>query len=499
MNSALKLVAPAPAQSVISKIFDDLGKAEGFVVRPSQITLAEQVSRTLSHTTGKEGAPGAVCVLEAPTGTGKTLGYLAGALQARALALARGEEALPIVISTATIGLQDQIMVHDIPRLAAVGALDARDVAVAKGRGRYFCPHTAGMLEKKAAADSQFDMFDVEKEVTSPGQVIALDMLHKWREKKWNGERDTWTSQMPDCWAACAASSETCVGRACDHYSSCAYMKSRQKLATASVIIANHDIVLADLSQRSEARQAAELGESRPTTTVLPAKKYQLIVDEAHNLPEKAAALKEAVVPVGSQSWLLELKDYEQAAIRFPKVARAVSATKEANWSVMTTGAMSINNTLTTVGSTLERTIEFSGSGLYSWGLSAPDVKFLPDLAACCGHLRTLEATLSTVARSLSDMAQDAVGATKGMMLTLLNKTTQYLRKTKQMSRGLDLFLGDENVVRWVFQNRKNEISLHCQPMEGADVLDELLWKSGISVAMVSATLQICGSFDRFK
>jgi hypothetical protein len=68
----------------------------------------------------------------------------------------------------------------------------------------------------------------------------------------------------------------------------------------------------------------------------------------------------------------------------------------------------------------------------------------------------------------------------------------------KELQQGLYLFCNGEQLVRWVYRNREGKVSLHTQPLEGSDVLTELLWRTGFPVAMVSATLQIAGSFKRF-
>src|SRR5690606_9180706 len=140
--------APLSAFPTHTTIFKAMAEKFGLSSRESQLKLAAQVKATL------EG--GGVCCIEAPTGTGKTLGYLAGALDAQYCTANPADpgKPMPIVVATATVGLQEQIMNHDIPRLGAVGAVDPRKVVVAKGRGRYFCPRTTALLEDKKNQDT---------------------------------------------------------------------------------------------------------------------------------------------------------------------------------------------------------------------------------------------------------------------------------------------------------------------------------------------------------
>lgn len=465
------------ALPTVTQIFAALTGAFGLSPRASQLELAELVKTTV--------LTGGIACIEAPTGTGKTLGYLAGALDAQA----RTGNVMPVVVATATVGLQEQILRDDVPRLEAAGVLDSRKVAVAKGRGRYFCPRTAALLEDKKAQDNQFDMFDADKQVADAGVPIALDMLKAWRHKEWDGEKDSWPGEIPQCWeSACGASSDTCVNRACEFFESCPYMASRQRLATAQLIVANHDIVLADLTQRAEAQ----------TNTVLPPKNYALIFDEAHNLPEKAVSKKMAVARLSSTDWLRKMEQYSEAVLTTAKVVKAMSKATEFGMDVFTVGAATLLADLDDLAKQLS-TIEFNESGLFSWGLKEPDRAVVESIQYVSGQALKLYCALQTVSKAYGDFAEETSGADKSFAVRMLALTHGYQRQAKELYTGLDLFCSSDRLVRWVSRKTDGALGLHTQPLEGKDVLTELLWNQEMAVVMVSATLQIAGSFERFR
>jgi len=466
------------ALPTLTDIFTAMTERFGLAPRASQLKLAALVRDII--------ATGGLGAIEAPTGTGKTLGYLAGALDAQA----HSGKPVPIVVATATVGLQEQIIRHDIPRLAAVGAIDPRKVAVAKGRGRYFCPRTASLLEDKKMQDGQFDMFQADKHVSDGGVPIALDMLRAWRTKEWDGDRDNWNGSIPACWeTSCGASSDTCVNRACEHFDDCPYMNSRQKLATAQVIIANHDIVLADLAQRADEQ----------STTALPPKSYALIFDEAHNLPDKAVSTKEASAKLNDTDWLRKLEAFGDATLGSARIAKVLSKVNGFKPDVFSVGAAHLINNMEALAKQLGESLQFSSSGTSTWGLGAPETALLEWVIDLSGQAMELLTALKAAGKAYADLAEEAGGAEKAFAVRMLAHTYKYQRQAKELQQGLELFCSKDVLVRWAVRTRDGRIMLNTQPLEGKDVLDELLWRAEIPTVLVSATMQIAGSFERFR
>lgn len=479
MTLPAKSSSPASLKALptYTGIFEDLGDRYMLKPRESQLELAKDVRDAL--------LANGVLVEEAPTGTGKTLGYLAGALDAQAHA----PFPVPIVVATATVGLQEQILRQDIPRLASVGALDPRRVAVAKGRGRYFCPRTTALLEEKKAADGQFDMFNSDKHVAEGGTQVALDMLKSWRKGEWDGDRDNWPGVIPGCWeASCGASSDTCVNRACEYFEKCPYMLSRAKLSQADLIVANHDMVLADLAQRAEEQ----------TSTALPPKKYWLIVDEAHNLPEKAVATKQATANLTETDWLRSINEYGDRCLSTPPIERALNRQGVAQ-NVFSRNPAVLVSELERLAKEFSSKLTFDLSGVSSWGLGDPPKELKEEVFQIAGYASMLLDAFKATAKAFSDFADESVGADKAFAIRMLSQTHKYARQTKDLCDGLERFCTGEQVVRWVFRSKEDRVTLETKPMEGDQVLKELLWKQEFPVALVSATLQIAGSFGRFK
>lgn len=190
-------------------------------------------------------------LIEAGTGTGKSLAYLIPALH---WALEKGE---PTVIATHTIALQEQLMQKDIPFLLEALGLDLKAVLV-KGMNNYVC------LRK---------LHDAQAEV--PESLLG------WSKTTVEGSR----SELPilpthELWEQINAEAESCTHVKCPHYKECFFFKARKNAADAHLIVANHHLLFADLSLRQESDNYEE-------SAVLPPYK-RLVLDEAHHCEDVA-------------------------------------------------------------------------------------------------------------------------------------------------------------------------------------------------------------------
>ncbi len=236
-------------------LFDQLeqsGREEEppFEARPQQRRMALAVEEAFQR--------GQHLVVEAGTGTGKTLAYLVPAVLS-------GRQ---VVVSTATKTLQDQLWRKDLPLLRARSGLSV-EAALLKGRQNYLC-----LL--------RFEHFQAQPSFPSPDEATHWPQLREWALSTQTGDRAE--SALPDAWGSwerLSTRSEECRGQKCPLYQSCFVTKARAKAAEAKVVVVSHALFFADLALRT--RPAAfELGLS-----VLP--RYEAVVfDEAHALEEVA-------------------------------------------------------------------------------------------------------------------------------------------------------------------------------------------------------------------
>src|SRR5216684_402729 len=211
--------------------------------------MAEHVERALSQ--------GRALVVEAGTGTGKTLAYL----------LPAARSGLRIVVSTATKTLQEQLADKDVPLLKGLG-VDSR-VAFLKGRQNYLC-----LL--------RFEQFQRNPTFAVREEAALFEGIGAWAETTQTGDRAE-LSELPEnlaAWRDLSASADQCLGQKCAHYDRCFVFKMRRQAAEADVVVVNHHLFFADLALRSSS--AGDAG-----AAVLP--HYDAVIfDEAHAVEEVA-------------------------------------------------------------------------------------------------------------------------------------------------------------------------------------------------------------------
>ena len=219
--------------------------------RPGQIAMAEAVLRAFDKKRH--------LIVEAGTGTGKTLAYLVPAIAA---AVSRGQR---VIISTGTKNLQEQLMEKDIPFLQKV--LPKKFTASSmKGRGNYACLQRIKRAENSPVLEG-LDELDY------------FDEVRRWARESQSGDRAELT-ELPEnlsFWRHIDARSETCLGQKCPEYDPCFITRMRQRAADADIVIVNHHLFFADLSLRG-----GEYGQVLPDYSAV-------IFDEAHLIEDVAA------------------------------------------------------------------------------------------------------------------------------------------------------------------------------------------------------------------
>ena len=218
----------------------------GYRLRPQQIEMAEAILHAIRAQEK--------LVVEAGTGTGKTLAYLVPAL------LAGGK----VVISTGTKTLQDQLFLRDIPAVRDALKLPVT-VAMLKGRANYVCHYHL--------AQAQIDARLYHKE-----DVRYLQNIVRFAETSASGDK-TGCVDVPEnasVWAYATSTRDNCLGQDCSDYKECFVMAARKQALAADVVVVNHHLFFADAMLKDEG-----------VSELLPAANT-IILDEAHQLPSTA-------------------------------------------------------------------------------------------------------------------------------------------------------------------------------------------------------------------
>lgn len=263
MSDPAATVAPDPTadrHGDLDHALQTVVEAIGGQQRPGQVRMAHLVADALDG--------GGHAVIQAGTGTGKSMGYLVPA----ALHAVQ-EDGGPVVVATATLALQRQLIERDLPRMAAALALALpRPVtfAVLKGRNNYIC------LQRLHGAVSEDD--DSEALFDAPTSPLGRQAkaLRAWAESTTTGDRDDYPDELdPRVWRAFSVGRRECVGESkCAFGEECFTAVRRQEAQEADIVITNHAMLAIDAIEG---------------VPVLP-EHDGVIIDEAHELVDRATA-----------------------------------------------------------------------------------------------------------------------------------------------------------------------------------------------------------------
>ncbi len=255
----------------------------GYEERPAQITMARRVARALERDQH--------IVVEAGTGTGKSLAYLLPIVRSGKVAL----------LSTANKALQEQLFYKDIPFVQA--HIQPFEAALVKGMGNYLC----------------LDRLGEERAFQALAPMRGFDILEAALEDDaWDGDLELLPSALPgDVRARVAADSDQCAWRACPFFNECYVRRMRDHAREAQVIVVNHTLLLLD---------AAMGGFLLPERDVV-------VIDEAHHLEEEATRAFTATVTPSRVNSLLALRRLREIAEE--RIQREAAAANAAVWEAL--------------------------------------------------------------------------------------------------------------------------------------------------------------------
>ncbi len=486
-------------QSAYSKFLSNKDYNSRYGQRQMIAEFARYLGEIDSDSNGTRKSKHKVCVVEAGTGTGKTLAYCISAIP---LALHHQKK---LVISTATTALQEQIVAKDLPDVVKNSGLKFK-FALAKGRGRYLCLSKldAQLAEGENSQDS-LPLFMIENGLGSADdKPLFQTMLSAYANQQWDGDRDKWPDNIEHkTWSLITTDNQQCSNRRCSYFHSCSYYESRKLLEDADVIVANHDLVLADLS----------LGGG----VVLPAQDETIYVfDEAHHLADKALGHFAVHSPLkGCQNWLKQLTKVVAELLPYIKPSSRIKTAVEE----ITDITKPIHIQIEAMYEQFDQSLDWdAGNDRFSpQGRDAQVVYrftegIVPDeFRPSCTELKKLFISLSRlideinndIIRSIDEKPDSSLDKEDGerwfpVMGSLLNRAQSY--------QELWLFFSSDDIkgqppsARWlvkkVFDNYE-DIEMFGSPLMADSLLYSRLWSQCYGALLTSATLTSLGNFNR--
>ena len=478
-------------QAEIRAAYQKLTESLDLVPRWGQRQMIAEVANALAD----PDAETPIAVVEAGTGTGKTIAYLVAALP---IARARAKK---LVVASATVALQEQLLFRDLPDVMKHSGLSF-DAALAKGRGRYVCLLKLDHQLSDRGADPLIPLYPdeflgAEEEVAGP---MLDEMIQALGDGSWDGDLDAWPEQLSASVRRLITTDQSqCTGRRCPHIAQCSFFRAREGLEEADVIVTNHDLVLSDL----------RLGGG----VILPAPEDSLYVfDEGHQLPAKC--LNQFALRFHAGGTLQGLRDSE----------RWLAASTEA-WVAQGLDERLIPGMTSLLADLIQRSEDVAELLWHLLPLDEferaehrfPHGRIPADLAeqaaglvAQWGQLNReatrLEAALDNNQSSGASSAEGATGSTMDPDLNLANAQGLVARAEQQLAvwRAFADAPGEgqpgDGWARWC-HHRGTPQTIECQasPILPGELLHEVLWQRAAGAVITSATLSALGTFERFR
>lgn len=486
-------------KNAIRDHYQNIGKnLPGFRPRASQremiAAVANAFSRTLTREEGgdppkREGE--SIAVIEGPTGVGKSLAYLlAGGIMAQT----RGKR---LIVSSATVALQEQLVDRDLPFLVEKSGLEL-SFALAKGRGRYLCPYKLYQLTQNNAQQNLtgFETPEVLWDSKPKPEELKLlrDIADEFSARRFNGDRDTWPEKIDDAiWLKVTNDRHGCLKTACPNRPECPFYLARDVLETVDVVVANHDLLLADISMGGG--------------VILPAPENSFYcIDEAHHLPKKALSRFAA-----EHSWNIAVWTLEKLPQMTGKIAALTDKAELANLADETAASL--------LDSLHEWQFHLAEEPSLSLGVSENDrrTNSEPTWLWEDGKIpEGLETTVSNTAIAARSLLKHVIGLNDALSAArrekeqdsaLIDRLTGefglFISRIEQISAVWDLLStvpieGEEPLAKWITRRAddKNDYIFNASPISSASHLANSLWRRAAGAVLTSATLQSLGNFN---
>jgi ATP-dependent DNA helicase DinG len=483
---------------------DDIPQAYNALMESKQLTPRwgqRQMIAEIANTLGRIPGPGqpaasepAVCVIEAGTGTGKTIAY---AVTAIPMAQALGKR---LVVATATIALQEQFVNKDLPDIKHHSGLEF-SYALAKGRRRYVCLSKLDRLLVEGQGDSaMLPLYPDEMGAPSAAEAMPVynSMIDALGRGQWDGDRDNWPDNIADeVWWGVTTDHAQCTGRRCPNISQCSFFKARDELQNADIIVTNHDLTLSDLALGGGA-------------ILSPPEDSIYVFDEGHHLPDKALSHFSSFCRLHTTiAWLEDSKKVlAQAApvlaplISLDRILKNLPADMDEAIASMQAAEQCVAQLfedVDTEGSRDDPQLRFA-NGRVPGTLRDVSSSLAAQFQKLASSLARAEAVLED---SLDD---DFSGLDKSDLETwhinlggMLGRAEGALALWEAYASGGE----DEEPphARWITLLNSGGnfgFDLRCSPILASEILTENLWTRAAGVIVTSATITALNSFERF-
>ena len=459
--------------------FSNLTQAKALKPRWGQRQMIAEVANTLGDS---ERSP--FLAIEAGTGTGKTIAYSIAALP---VAKAQGKT---LVIATATIALQEQLILKDLPEIKRHSGINF-SYQLAKGRSRYLCLYKLDQLIQGSPDTPMLSMYPDEAELPEgeEAQRTYDAMLLAVSDDSWDGDLDSWPDALePSVIRSVTTDHSQCLGRRCPHITGCSFFRAREGLEEADVIVTNHDLVLSDF------RLGGGLILSAPEDSFY-------IFDEGHQLAEKCLQHFACFARSGrtlnnlaeSQQWFESKHTFFLENDVRPESLAAITA-NQSDLLQLT------RDTFGLCWSLLNDRTDTRSDLRFEFGVVQSELR--EGAAALRDLWRINRQRLNPLAGLVEALLEEADADNRETWEASLNDLQVMVARAEGQIALWDSYAesAEQTGTPWARWMRhygdESAIECYASPIYGSDILSEHVWDRVSGAVMTSATLTALGSFE---
>ena len=454
---------------------------KGFEYRQEQEEMAQYIQDAINEDRK--------IIVEAGTGTGKTLAYLIPSIK---WAVTNKKK---VIIATNTINLQEQLLLKDIP-LAKSIIKDEFSYVLVKGRNNYVCKRLFNELALGKSIDIETFSMEAREQI---------EYILKWGNKTKTGDKAELPFEVyPDVWELVQSTTELCLGKKCPYRKECFYMKTRMEKMEADILISNHHVFFADLNVRAETDFDSEY-------LILP--RYDMVIfDEAHNIESVARSYFSVEVSKISFTRLLnriyqkknKRKKEKSALIRVEDTVDEKNLEDSEQYIYLLNRLKEEISILQNIGDEYFDEIR----KIYETNTEAPIKK----------SLNNFEITKSRFLENLrekKDIFQSKLVDFLNLMMSFNNvideekdknpEVINFNNHLKMFKAYIDSFkfinsFEDDNYIYWLdINSKRTNVILTATPLNIAQKLSTVLFDNLDRLVFASATIVVNGNFDYFK